>query len=569
MDEILTAAQMKAIETAAMTAGLVTGSALMERAGQGVVAEIFRTWPELAPAESGRGASPSRSPRYLEKDEHPRKAVVLCGPGNNGGDGFVVARCLKEFGWEVEVYTAGDAEALPPDALAKYRKWQQIGAVQALSRYAGERDGWGCDLLVDALFGTGLRRPVEGLDDLFRDLRDLVCHGTGRNGTGAGRGERQTLVVAVDMPSGVCADSGRVIEPSTGGAEAAVYAHLTVTFHAPKPGHVLGDGPLHCGALRCVDIGLSSPLEPGTSARHALVDLHQDRKVGRYICRFADGGAPFLAKENDAHKYDHGHAAVLTGGHGRTGAARLAGRAALRVGAGLVTLGVPPDAMAEVAAQVTAVMLTEVGDAEALAEMLSDPRLRSICLGPGLGLERAKELVPVALNGPERAVVLDADALTAYAEDPERLFQMLHPTCVLTPHAGEFARLFPDIAARLGAAAQSGPAYSKVDATRAAAKRAGCVVLFKGPDTVVADRDGRCRINAAVYDRAAPWLGTAGSGDVLAGIITGLLARKIGPLGAAVHAAWLHAEAARAFGPGLIAEDLPEQLPAVFRGLGL
>ena len=248
----------------------------------------------------------------------------------------------------------------------------------------------------------------------------------------------------------------------------------------------------------------------------------------------------------------------------------MAARGALRVGAGLVTLGVPGSAQMEVACQITALMLRRVEDGEGLAEALEDERLNALCLGPGMGMERARDLVPVAVRA-QRApyVVLDADALTAFADDPEALFALLHDKCVLTPHGGEFARLFPDIAEKLHAPAVNGPAYSKVDATREAAKRAGCVVLFKGPDTVIAAPDGRCSINSAQYERAAPWLATAGAGDVLAGFITGLLARGFAPMQAAETGAWLHVECARAFGPGLIAEDLPEQLPNVFRELGL
>jgi hydroxyethylthiazole kinase-like uncharacterized protein yjeF len=201
--------------------------------------------------------------------------------------------------------------------------------------------------------------------------------------------------------------------------------------------------------------------------------------------------------------------------------------------------------------------------------MLADPRITALCLGPGLGLARARDLVPVACGGADpRATVLDADALTAFEDDPGALFAMLHGACVLTPHQGEFARLFPDLAARLAAPPTKGPAYSRVDAARAAARRAGCVVLLKGPDTVIAAPDGRCSLHAAQYDRAAPWLATAGSGDVLAGIITGLMARGLAPVQAAEGAAWLHVEAARVFGPGLIAEDLPETLPQVLRALG-
>ncbi len=266
---------------------------------------------------------------------------------------------------------------------------------------------------------------------------------------------------------------------------------------------------------------------------------------------------------------------------------------ALRIGAGLVTLGCPPEALAENAARLDAIMLREVEDDETLDELLRDRRINALGLGPGLGLDaRAESLVAAALrwhlrgdlplidatdaqverwmraHGHRPACVLDADALTILAREPA-LFVQLHDRCVLTPHAGEFARLFPDIAEKLAAPAMKGPAYSKVDATREAAKRAGCVVLYKGPDTVIADPSGRCSINSAHYERAAPWLATAGSGDVLSGFIAGLLARGFDPMQAAETAAWLHVECARKAGPGLIAEDLPEQLPAVFRDLGL
>lgn len=235
-----------------------------------------------------------------------------------------------------------------------------------------------------------------------------------------------------------------------------------------------------------------------------------------------------------------------------------------------MTLGVPGAAQMEVAAQITALMMRRVDGADDLARILEDDRLTALCLGPGLGVERARDLVPVALgrNGSKlRPTVLDADALSAFADAPADLFKMLHHDCVLTPHGGEFARLFPDIADRLAQDPQRGPAYSKVDATRDAAARAGCVVLFKGADTVIANPDGICSVHAAVYDRAAPWLATAGAGDVLAGMITGLLARRISVMNAAEAGAWLHVEAARAFGPGLIAEDLPDMLPQVFRDL--
>ena len=277
-----------------------------------------------------------------------------------------------------------------------------------------------------------------------------------------------------------------------------------------------------------------------------------------------------LCKTADQHKYTHGHALILSGGVSKTGAARLAARGALRIGAGVVTIGVPPSAQMEVAGQITAVMLKRVEDGAALAEILQDKRINALCLGPGLGLERARELVAVAVRAEHTPyIVLDAGALSAYADDPQVLFDLVHECCVLTPHAGEFARLFPDLSERLCKEPPSGPAYSKVDATREAAKRAGCIVLFKGADTVIAAPDGRCSINSAHYERSAPWLATAGSGDVLAGFITGLMARGFAPMQAAETAAWLHVECARSFGPGLIAEELPEELPKVFTALML
>jgi ADP-dependent NAD(P)H-hydrate dehydratase / NAD(P)H-hydrate epimerase len=259
---------------------------------------------------------------------------------------------------------------------------------------------------------------------------------------------------------------------------------------------------------------------------------------------------------------------VLSGGPGRTGAARLAARAALRIGAGLVTIAVPPGAQQEVACQITAIMLTRVADAEALGVVLEDKRYSALCLGPGLGVgERTRSLVSEALSA-GRSVVLDADALTSFADDPMSLFEQVRGAdVVLTPHGGEFARLFPDLAEQLKAVAETGPAVSKIDVVRTAAARAGCTVLLKGADTVIAAPDGRVRVHAACRERAAPWLATAGAGDVLAGFVTGLMARGLEPLEAASHATWLHVECARAFGPGLIAEDLPEALPGVLKAL--
>lgn len=394
-----------------------------------------------------------------------------------------------------------------------------------------------CDaaLWVDAVFGTGLSRaiPVPVYWSLVAARENCV-------------GDPARLV-AVDVPSWLCSDSGRAL-----GDRGYPACDLTVSFHGLKCGHVLADGPEACGKLALVDIGLT-----GVADACDLV-------------RFDDEASGILGKFA-GHKYEAGHALILSGGVGKGGAARLAARGALRIGAGVVTVGCPPGALQENAGALDAVMVRSVKGADGLAEALQDARINALCLGPGLGVKRAAELVGVTLGGGRvepRPTVLDADALTAMAGDAG-LFGALHDWCVLTPHAGEFARMFPDIAEKLNAPATKGPAYSKVDATREAAARAGCVVLFKGADTVIAAPDGRCSINSAHYERSAPWLATAGSGDVLAGFIAGLLARGFGPMQAAETGAWLHVECAREFGPGLIAEDLADMLPAVFRRLGV
>ena len=272
-----------------------------------------------------------------------------------------------------------------------------------------------------------------------------------------------------------------------------------------------------------------------------------------------------LRKAAQGHKYAHGHALVLSGGRGRSGAARLAARGALRVGAGLVTLATPPDAVPEVAAQITAIMLRETGCDAALTEMLTDHRITALCLGPGLGLAAPQRALLLAALAAKRATVLDADALTLLARD-QTASAALHPACVLTPHEGEFARLFPDLATNLDPAPTLA---TRAQATRQAAARAGCTVLLKGPDTLVASPDGPVWVHPAQPSGAQAWLATAGSGDVLAGFICGLMARGMAPAQAANIGVWLHRQAATRFGPGLIAEDLPEILPAVLRQIGV
>lgn len=276
-----------------------------------------------------------------------------------------------------------------------------------------------------------------------------------------------------------------------------------------------------------------------------------------------------LSKTSVAHKYAYGHALVLSGASGKTGAARLAAQGALRIGAGLVTVGCPQSALVETAAQLTAVMIKPIEDANVLAIVLHDERLNALCLGPGLGISaETRELVLVALEA-RRATVLDADALSSFKESPETLFAKLHEDCVLTPHDGEFARLFPDLSEKLRESQNGDPVGSKVEATQEASARAGCTVLLKGADTVIATPSGQCSINSATFDRAAPWLATAGSGDVLAGFVTGLMARGFSGMEAAETGAWLHVACALKFGPGLTAEDIAAQLPAVFRELGV
>jgi hydroxyethylthiazole kinase-like uncharacterized protein yjeF len=503
----LSSAQMRAIEQAAIRSGNVSGFDLMDRAGR-----------EAARIIDGRFQSASG-------------AVVLCGPGNNGGDGYVIARCLRDGGWPVKLFALADPAT--PDAQAARAAWTgTVGGFDALD-WSDLSDA---PVVVDAIFGTGL----------MRDVAPCVW------GALAMAQEAGCPVVAVDILSGVCADSGRV---RSAGGYVDHPAALTVTFAHAKLGHVLAEGGELAGTVEIADIGLEDWSE--TLMRQDdlgfVLEATPSPQVGKL------GG----------HKYDHGHALVLAGDMDRAGAARLAARAALRVGAGLVTLGCPTGALGAATGRVDALMPRPVADGAALRDVLSDRRIGALVAGPGLGLgAREVGLVEAALAS-RRASVLDADALTLVGGDAG-LRAGLHERCVLTPHEGEFARLFPEISAwRKAEPTPGSPAVSKVDAARRAAREAGCVVLLKGADTVIAGPDGRCAVHAAVRGRAAPWLATAGAGDVLAGLIGGLLARGLSPFEAAETAAWLHVQAALAFGPGLIADDLPDMLPAVFRAMGL
>lgn len=559
--EVLTMAEMRALEARAMDSGAASGLDLMERAGAAVAGAIRLRWPKAG------------------------RVTVLCGPGNNGGDGYVVARLLAQAGWRVRVLGLGNTPG--PDAAEMKRRWAGVGAILPLT--AGELEREPADLHVDAIFGTGLTRAPEG------EIAALLAHLRERGDAGRVRGG----LVAVDCPSGLCLDSGAFLGGVRGPETPVPCARLTVAFDSPKPGHLLERGPECCGELVIADIGLAARRArdaKGMPRPARLVALSPSFDIPD-VRRGPSGQAAAAldkARAAGSHKFSHGHVLVLAGGFGHGGAARLSARAALRAGAGLVTLGPPRSALIEHAGPPDALMRRGVDDATALRGLLQDPRISALCLGPGCGIERAAALIePLLAAG--RPCVLDADALTVLAT---RGFAGLHAACVLTPHLGEFARMFPDVARRLagsplpaggpgrdvdqaagGTGAQPetsgepsdlhgdrrGPLYSKVDAAREAAARCGAVVLLKGPDTVIAAPDGQARIHSA-FD--VPWLATAGAGDVLSGIIAGLLARGFAPLDAAATGAWLHAAAARRFGPGLIADDLPEQLPGLFRELG-
>jgi NAD(P)H-hydrate epimerase len=488
--EILTVAEMGEADRLAVQAG-ASSRGLMENAGRALADEV---------------------------DEHcPLASVlVLCGPGNNGGDGFVAARHLRTRGYRVRLALLGASSALKGDAAFMAQAWR--GPVVALSPPALD----GADLVIDALFGAGLSRPLDGAAaDMARAVN--------------ARGLR---VIAADIPSGLHGDLGR---PPEGAHGLAIRATRTVTFFRRKPAHLLMPGRELCGAVRVADIGIPESVLKTIRPR-----------------TFANGpalwGAAFPWPRAQGHKYSRGHAVIVSGPAHATGAARLAARGALRVGAGLVSVASPPDAVAVNAAQLTAIMVKPFDGAEGLRALLGDGRIAALALGPGCGVgEGTRALVSCALES-RAGIVLDADALTSFADAPAEMFRRLRAPCVLTPHAGEFERLFPGLLAG---------APSKLEAAREAAKTAGAVVLLKGPDTVVAAPDGRAAINA----NAPPFLATAGAGDVLAGMIAGLLAQGMGDFAAANAAAWLHGEAANRFGLGLIAEDIPEMLPAILQAL--
>ncbi len=484
--EILTVAEMTEVDRLAASSGVATLT-LMENAGRKVANEVAKRWS-------------------------PRKTMVLCGPGNNGGDGYVVARHLQARGYAVEVVTIGDHAKLKADAAAMAKQW--IGPTHRFDPKAPVHH----DLVVDAIFGAGLSRGLEpDLSQLFEDIEMA-----------------DVPVVAVDVPSGVHGDRATFLadgQPWT--------AALTVTFFRKKPAHVLYPARKHCGEIVCVDIGIPD----GVLTALATVATHPQGDCFENVSPLR---APSLAPA--MHKYQRGHCVVVSGPASATGAARLAARSALRVGAGLVTVVGEAADIPVLSAALTSIMVREVSAPATLHTLLEDKRFNAVVIGPGNGIGQAtRDRVAVALSS-LASVVLDADALTSFAGAPEGLIKLLTPRCVLTPHEGEFERIFPNLLKQ---------SPNKIEAARLAAQRAGTVILLKGADTVIADPNGTTVVNT----NAPANLATAGSGDVLAGIIGGLLAQGMSPFQAARTGAFLHGLCGRIAGPGLIAEDLADHLP--------
>lgn len=480
---LLSVAEMGQADALTIEGG-TPGIDLMEHAGVAVAEAVMRRWPE-----------------------HP--VAVLCGPGNNGGDGFVAARRLREAGRAVRLAALAPVTSLKGDARLAADRWE--GAVEPLDPSVLG----GAPVVVDALFGAGLARPLEGA---AREIVELV-------------NRRQLPCLAVDVPSGVHGDTGEILG-------AAPSCAATVTFFRPKPGHLLLPGRLACGEVEVADIGISAAVLDRLGPRCWANAPGLWRSALRW---------PSLAD----HKYSRGFALIF-GGAELTGAARLAARAARRIGAGLVAIAAPRQAHAIYAADQPGTLTLLVDESGAARDLLADERRNAVLVGPGNGVGGATAGHALAALEARRAVVLDADALTSFAPDPGRLFAAIRGDCVLTPHDGEFARLFPDL--------KEG---GRLNRARVAARRCGAVVLLKGADTVIAAPDGRAAIN-----RNAPAdLATGGTGDVLAGMIVGLLAQGVPPFEAAAAATWMHGAAATAHGPGLIAEDLVDMLPGVLRRL--
>ena len=455
---------------------------LMQRAGEAVARELACRWM-------------------------PRPVAVLCGPGNNGGDGFVAARTLAERGWPVRVKMLGNLDALRGAARAHAQRW--TGGIEPLGPAALD----GAQIVVDALFGAGLNRP---LDSLVIDVLDMAAR-------------RRLPILAVDVPSGIMGDSGQDL--------GAARANCTVTFVRKKPGHVLLPGRDKCGSIVVADIGM-----PASVLDTVPVDTWENDPALWW------GKLP--QAQSSSNKYGRGHA-LLCGGYPMTGATRMAARAAARIGAGLTTIAVAHEAFAVYAAALTSIMVQPLLEQDDFSRLLEDTRYSAFLIGPGAGVNELTRARALAMLETGRPVLLDADAISAFAGDARILFDAIRGACVVTPHEGEFKRVFDT-------------GGDKLTRARRAARRSGAVIVLKGADTVIAAPDGRAIVNG----NAPSTLATAGSGDVLGGIILGLLAQGMDAFPAAAAGVWLHGAAACAFGPGLIAEDLPDLLPAVLRDLG-
>jgi hydroxyethylthiazole kinase-like uncharacterized protein yjeF len=440
--------------------------------------------------------------------------VVLCGPGNNGGDGFVAARYLRERGYQVRLALLGRKEDLRRDPKEMARRWDEAIEPMALQSLEGAQ------IAVDAIYGTGLRDDVGGV------VAQVV----------EGTVERGLPVISVDVPSGINATSGAL-------KGLAFKATATVTFFRRKTGHVLLPGRLYCGDVRAVEIGIPAAVLSEIAPRTFVNDPD-------FWLRY------FPKLKTDGHKYDRGRAVIVSGPMESTGAARLAARTALRAGAGLVTVATSKSAFYINAAQLTAVMVAPYDGPAGLSAVLSDPRITAVLIGPGAGRDpEVKDLVGSVLAS-EAVAVLDAEGITAFQAAPAELFHYIKsrpaPT-VMTPHEGEFRKVFPELSSE----------PSKLERARRAAEMSGAVIILKGADTVIAAPDGLSIIN----ENAPPWLATAGSGDVLAGLLTGLIAEGMAAFDAAAAAVWMHGELAVIFGPGLIADDMADLLPGVLKRL--
>jgi hydroxyethylthiazole kinase-like uncharacterized protein yjeF len=495
--ELLTPEEMREADRRTIASGQLDGYGLMLRAGDAVAHAVLACFPAA---------------------EH---IDVLCGPGNNGGDGYVAARLLASHGVPVGVWV-GAAPREQSDA-ARAAAECQVKA-RPLAQYRARPRS----VVIDALFGAGLDRPLdEAAASVARQVAAIAAP-----------------VIAVDMPSGVSGLSGVVLG-------AAFKANMTVTFVRKKPGHLLEPGRSFCGEVLVADIGLPDSVVAELAVR---ATENGPQAWRQYL--------PILSKET--HKYARGHVAVRSGGLSSTGAARLSALASARIGAGAVTMLSPDAALAVNAAHLTSIMLRRADNDDDVVRFLEERSPAAFIYGPGLGVgEQVGDVVDLLgrLSGSDMTIVLDADAITALSAACERFFPIMRDAAslrgVLTPHHGEFGRLFPDLAIDAS--------LSKLERARLAASRSACVVIYKGPDTVIAAPDGRAAINS----NGTPLLATAGSGDVLAGLVAGLCAQRMPTFEAACAAVWIHAQAAHEFGPGLVAEDLLGMVPAVLRRLAL